>query len=314
MRAARIHGWGTPPVVEEVPDPVRRAGETLVRIEAATVSHLDVTVATGEFTLKPPLPYVPGVEGSGIVLESDTLKPGTQVIFRDRAHGLTGDGSWREFASVRDGALVSLGFRLEAAIAATFFVPVTTAYVALHDVGRIEAGQTVMVSGATGAVGSVAVQLAQAAGAEVIALVSRASRLDQLPMGVTGVALDDAAARARLATERPAHLMIDTVGGAGLGDRIRWMRSGGKVACLGYTAGTAFSIDLPSWFYTDVAILPVNLLSREQRAQEVARKLLPDIAAGAISVPVEEYALTEIADVLEKLGSRGVNGRAVVLM
>lgn len=313
MRAARIHGWNAAPVIDDLAEPVRRPGETLVRIDAAAVGHLDVTVATGEFALRPPLPYVPGVEGSATVLESDTFAPGTQVIFRDGAMGLDRDGTWRERAAVSDDALVPLAIRLDPGVAATFFVPATTAYVALHDIGGLQAGQTVLISGSTGAVGSMAVQVARAAGANVIALVSRAQSLADLPEGVAGVALDDEDAVAKLAAERPADLLLDTIGGSGLGERIGWVRFGGKAACLGYTAGTKFTIDLPTWFFTDVAILPVNLLSREERAQAVALELLPRIADGTIGVEVAEFPLDQAAEALERLRTGRVRGRAVIL-
>ena len=312
MRAVRIHAWNTAPAIDKLGEPDRGTGETLVKVDAATVSHLDITVATGEFTLRPPLPYVPGTEGAATVLASDTFDPGTQVIFRDGAVGLDRDGTWRERAAVRDDALLPLAIRLDPSVAATFFVPVTTAYVALHDIGGMEPGQTVLVSGATGAVGSMAVQLARAAGANVIALVSKAARLPDLPEGVQGVALDDARAAAELRAARPADLLLDTIGGPGLSQRIGWVRFGGKVACVGYTAGTEFTIDLPNWFFTDVAILPVNLMSREARAQEVARELLPQIADSTIKVNVDEFPLEQAAEALRQLANGQIRGRAVI--
>lgn len=312
VRTARIHDWNSAPVIEELAEPVRRAGETLVKVDAATISHLDLTVATGEFALRPPLPYVPGVEGAATVLESKTLDRGSQAIFRDGTMGLDRDGTWREYASVPDDALVPLEVRLDPAVAATFFVPTTTAYIALHDIGGLEPGQTVLVSGATGAVGSMAVQVARAAGARVIALVSRSSRLAGLPDGVEGVALDDAYSVGKLATERPADLLLDTIGGEGLGQRIGWVTFGGKVVCLGYTAGTTFAVDLPNWFFTDVAILPVNLMSREKRAQQVARQLLPEFAAGRLRLEVSEFPLEQAAAALELLSTGRIRGRAVI--
>jgi NADPH2:quinone reductase len=299
MRAALIHAWKSPPAFAEIPDVTRAHGETLVDIQAATVSHLDVTVASGEFSLSPPLPYVPGVEGAGIVVESDALARGQQVIVRDGALGLTRDGAWRERVSVADDDLLPLDITLPPSVAATFFTPVTTAYVALFDVGRLEPGQTVLVSGATGAVGSVAVA-------------SRASRAAQFPDGVSVVALDDETTSARLRASRPADLLIDTIGGEGLGDRVTWVRPGGRVACVGYTAGTTATIDLPNWFFADVSLHPVNMITRRGRAQDIARQVLPDIASGAIRLQVEEFPIEQVAVAWQKLNSRTANGRAVL--
>src|SRR3569833_572083 len=278
MRAVRIHEWNSPPVVDELPAPVRGPGESLVRIEAATVSHLDDLVASGRFGVRPELPYVPGVEGSAIVLESDTHPIGSQVIFRDGPVGLRADGTWRELATVPDDTLLPQAVRLDPSVAACFFVPVTTAYVAVHDVGMLAPGETIMVSGASGAVGSVVVQLALAHGAEVIALVSRASRLSLVPAGATAVDLGDERAVAALARERPAHLLVDTVGGHGLSTLLPGVTAGGRAVGLGHTAGRATTLDLPSWFYSDVTLSPVNMLSRGSRAETIGRMLLGKVA------------------------------------
>lgn len=312
MRAARIHNWNTDPVIEELPDPVRLPAHTLLRIDAATVSHLDVTVASGNFTLRPSLPYVPGCEGAATVIESDTFRPGTQVIFRDGAIGLDRDGTWREEAVVPDEILMALDIELAPTTAATFFMPTTTAAVSLFEVGGLQPRQTVLISGATGAVGSMAVQLALQAEANVIALVSRGTQLCALPKNVVGVALDDGEAIDWLAKDRPADLLLDTIGGSGLSRRIGWVRFGGKVVCLGYTAGTEFTIDLPNWFFSDVAILPVNLMNHATSALKYAREFLPKIADGSLKIDVDEFSLEELVDALERLSAGHLDGRAVI--
>ena len=68
--------------MEEIGVPTAALGESLVRVEAAAVAHLDVTVAGGDFGIKPTLPYTGGVEGCGVVVESATMKPGTRVVLR----------------------------------------------------------------------------------------------------------------------------------------------------------------------------------------------------------------------------------------
>jgi NADPH:quinone reductase len=312
MRAARIHGWNLPPRIDTVDRPVPVAGESLVRMQAATVSHLDITVAGGDFDLVPPLPYVPGCEGAGTVVASDSLAPGTQVILRDGTVGLDRDGTWQEYLSVPDGALLALPTPLPPALAATFLVPVSTAYVALHDVGGLRPGQRVAITGANGAVGAMAVQLAARAEADVVAVVSRRERLATLPAGVRGVSLDDPGALADLDRERPFDLLVDTIGGDGLGRRIGWVAAGGSAVCLGYTAGTGVALDLPGWFFADVTLRPVNLMRHEARAETVALALLPEIADGSLRVAVEEFPLDRAAEAYARAQSGDARFRVVL--
>lgn len=64
MRAIRFHQWGTAPAVDNIAAPERAPGETLVRVNAAAISYLDLTVSSGNFGMKPSLPHVGGIEGS----------------------------------------------------------------------------------------------------------------------------------------------------------------------------------------------------------------------------------------------------------
>src|SRR5215211_3665628 len=136
MRAVRIHAWGAAPTLDEVPAPAARDGETLVRVEAAAVAHLDLTVASGNFRLKPQLPYIGGVEGCGTVVSSETYEPGTRVVLRGGGLGLVRSGTWAELVATRKGA-TPIPAELSPELGATYFVPTTTAYVALHDIGRL---------------------------------------------------------------------------------------------------------------------------------------------------------------------------------
>ncbi|MGW0200925.1 quinone oxidoreductase family protein [Nonomuraea sp. NPDC003201] len=311
-RAARFHAWGAAPVVEDVPEPAYEPGRVLVEVKAAALSHLDLTVATGSFAMKPALPYVGGVEASGVVLEADELAPGTQVLLRGGGLGLLRDGCWTERVSVSPKAVSPLAEPLPHEVAASFFVPATTAYVALHDIARLEPGEEVVVTGATGAVGAMVAQQARLAGATVTGLVGRSDQLDRVPEGVRGVAADDAAAVAELASARSASLLVDTLGGAGLVERTRWVRPGGRAVVIGYVLGTSVTVDLPSWLLDDVALLPVNMVRHERRAREVAPSLVGRLASGELGVEVERFDLAEIAKALELLREGRVRGRAVV--
>jgi NADPH:quinone reductase len=315
MRAARFHAWGEAPVLDEVQEPVRAEGEVLVAVRAGTVAHLDVTIAGGDFGMKPRLPYVAGVEGAGVVVESDPgsgLEPGTQVMLRGGGIGILRDGTWAERVSVPVKAVTPLDEPLPFEVAATFFVPATTAHVALHDVARLQAGEEVVVVGAAGAVGAMVAQQALAAGASVIGVVGRSDQLAQVPKGVDAVDGSSPDVVARLAAARSASLLVDTLGGDGLVARTRWVRPGGRAVVIGYVTGTSVTIDLPSWLLDDVALLPVNMIRQERRAREVSGELVRRLAAGELTVAVQSYDLADAARAVEDLKEGRVQGRAVL--
>ncbi|WP_216896878.1 quinone oxidoreductase family protein [Nocardia alni] len=313
MRAARFHAWGAPPVLDDVPEPVRAEGQVLVRVQAGAVAHLDATVAGGEFGMRPELPYIGGVEGAGVVLAADPgsgLEPGRQVVLRGGGLGVLRDGTWTERVSVPVKAVTSLDHPLAPEVAASFFVPATTAYVALHDVARLARDELVVVTGAAGAVGSMVAQQALVAGARVIGVVGHEERLAQVPPGVEPLSRT---AAEELARQRPATLLVDTLGGSGLIERTRWVRPGGRAVAIGYVTGAEARIDLPSWLLDDVALLPVNMIRRERRAREVAGPLIERLAAGELSVPVQRFDLADAATALDLLRAGRIRGRAVVV-
>ena len=286
MRAARLHDWGGDPVVEDVPTPSRRDGATLVAVEAAAIGHLDLTIGSGRFSLRPELPHIGGVEGCGRVVESGTLPLGTRVLIRGAGVGIVKPGCWADYVVAADKALRPVGDGLPAPLAATFFVPCTTAQVALHDVGGFTEGERVVVSGAAGAVGSVVAHLALHGGAaEVIAA---------------------------LGGKPTATLLVDTLGGAGLPELLGLVRPGGRAVLVGYTLGTTMTLDLPNWLLQEVRLLPVNMMRNDARAEEIAPELATRVAAGQIRLGVELFRLDDVAVALRRLREGRLAGRAVV--
>jgi len=313
MRAIRFHDWRDAPVIDELPEPVAGDGEVLVRIQAAGLSHLDLTVASGTFSFKPTLPYTAGVEGSGVVVSGAGFEPGTQVLVRGGGIGLRRDGTWAEYMAAPAKAVSALSAPLEPAVAATFFQPTSTAHVALHDIARIQDGEQVIVVGAAGAVGGQVVQQALRAGAHVTGVVSRADQLARLDPAAEGLLLDDSEGLAALAKERTATLLIDTIGGAQLPERVRWVAPGGRAVLVGYVAGTTFEVDLPSWLLEDVALLPMNMIRREPRARELSADLAQQLAAGQLSLEVETFGPEQVPEALARLAAGEVAGRAALV-
>lgn len=188
MRAAVISEVGRAPSVGELPDPDPRAlvapewpvaspsrraaedtqpadGLTLVEVRSAALNPLDLHVAAGRFFQgRPQLPYAPGVEGAGVVIESDSAAAGTRVRFEVGHPGYGTNGSLVERAVAPDSTLVELPADIDEDTAAAAGVAGITAMRAL-DLLEIQSGERVLVLGATGAIGQLALQLARIAGA-----------------------------------------------------------------------------------------------------------------------------------------------------
>lgn len=310
MKAVRVHAWNEAPVLESVPEPPEREGHSVVRIEAASVGHLDRTIWRGDFLHPPALPYVPGVEGSGVVERGGRFAPGTRVWFRGGGLGTRRDGSWCERCAVPDAILGVLPDEVSFEAGATFFSPCTSAWVALHEVGGVRAGERVLVTGAAGAVGSIVCQLARAAGADVIGVVGTATRLAQLDDGVRGVVV--ARGEARAPDGLQADLLIDTVGGATLAALLPAVVAGGRAVLVGYLGGSRLVLDLTEFIQRDVSLLPLNMLHREAAGRAVAPSLLERIADGSLRVAWRVFGFAQAAEALEWLGSPDHRGRAVL--
>lgn len=314
MRAARLHSFGQAPVIDEVDVPAREAGQTLVRIDAAALGHLDMTVASGNFDVRPQLPHIGGTDGAGTVVESDTFEPGTRVLVRGGGIGLFKNGCWAEYVVAADKAFTPFDSGLAPEVAATFLLPSTTGYVAVHDVADVRVGERVIVSGASGAVGSMAAQFALLAGAsEVIGVVPREDQAALLPDGVRPIVGRGAEVAEALGPDPVAEVLIDTLGGDALPTLLAHVVPGGRAALIGYTLGTELTIDLPNWLLSDVAILPVNMIRKTARQAELAPDMISRLVAGDIRLAVQQFPLDDIAAALQMMREGKVAGRAVVV-
>jgi len=291
LKAVRIHGFDAVPVLEEIAEPTARPGRTIVRMEAATVGHIDRTVWRGSFLKHPPLPYTPGVEAAGVVIASGRYQAGQRVWLRGSGLGTLFDGTWCEQIDAPDEALGLLPDDVPMTLGAAFFSPTTSAWVALHEVAKLQAGEQVLVTGASGAVGSLVMQLARDAGCAAVAV----------------------AADAEPPAPASADLLIDTVGGDVLARTLPAVRPGGRAVLVGYTAGPTLSLDIAHFLQRDVALLPLNMFRREAQGRAAVPELLARLADGRLKLEVRPFALADAAAALDWIAQRGHRGRAVLV-
>jgi NADPH:quinone reductase len=170
MKAILCRRLGGPEVLslEDVPEPALGSGRVRVRLTAAGVNFPDLLMVAGGYQLRPDLPFVPGMEAAGVVLEAAVdvtgWQAGTRVMVRLRP------GAFQEQAVVSPSQLMALPDGLDDVHAAAFPIAYLTAWHALVQRGRLAAGEVVLVHGAAGGTGMAAVDVALRLGATVVAV------------------------------------------------------------------------------------------------------------------------------------------------
>src|SRR3984885_14115827 len=229
MKAAVIDTLGTAPRVTAYPDPSPAAGDlVLVKVEATALNAVDLHLASGQHRAGPPqLPYVPAIEAVG------TIVAGPDQGLRVRAAVPAGlvpgvNGGMAELLLTDRATCIPVPGGLDSVAAAAIGVVGTSADLSLRRAG-IQAGESVLVLGATGPLGTAFLQLARLAGAKrVIAAGRNPERLAQLP-GADGVAvLGEEPLSERLASlGGPVDLVVDPVWGPWAEPALACLKPGG---------------------------------------------------------------------------------------
>ena len=234
----------------DVPVPQPGPGEVRVRVRAAAVNFPDLLMTRGDYQLKPPLPFVSGLEFAG---EVDALGEGVadwQV--GDAVVGGNRFGAMAEYCVAPAAALRAKPEQLTWEEAAAYPVAYLTAYVALVRCARVEAGEWVLVHGAAGGVGLAAVDLAKALGARVIAAASSADKREAIARLYAPDAVIDGGPGFRervkeLTGGAGANVIFDPVGGDMFDESTRCIAFGGRLLVIGFASGRIpeVSVNMP---------------------------------------------------------------------
>jgi NADPH2:quinone reductase len=215
-------------------------GQVRVAIRAAGINFPDILMAAGEYQLKPPLPFTPGVEAAGDVVEVDGAAQGVSV--GDRVIIKLRHGAYADEAVVAPSQLVPLPSNFDYAEGATFLAAHGTAYHALIDRGQLQAGEVLLVHGAGGGVGLAAVEIGKMLGATVIAAASSEDKLAVArKKGADHVVLYGREpfrdAVKRITDGRGADVVFDPVGGEVFENSVRCIAWGARILVIGFTGG-----------------------------------------------------------------------------
>ncbi|MEA2601404.1 MAG: hypothetical protein QOF89_2396 [Acidobacteriota bacterium] len=307
------------PRVGDLPDPAPGQGEILVAIEAAGLNHADLHQLRGAYPPPPGESQVPGLECAGVVLEGEpgsVWQPGTRVM------ALLGGGGHATRVAIPVGQLMPLPDNLSFIEGAAIPEAALTAWVNLVVEGGLQAGETVLVTGATGGMGTFAVQLARELGARVLAAGRNRERLEMLRgLGIEEVCLEGAnlPGQVREATGgRGVDLVLEFTGGAESAGHLAALAPRGRMIVVGLVGGRKVEVDFGLVLSRRLQVVGSLLRSRprEEKAQLVAdftAFALPRLRDGRLRPVVDRVIPFErAAEAYQALERGGVFGKIVL--
>jgi NADPH2:quinone reductase len=319
MKAIRVSAYGGPEVLklEEVPTPTPGPGQVLVRNHAVGVNPVDTYLRSNTDNRGPKLPYTPGSDAAGVV---EAVGPGVAgVKAGDRVYvGGTATGAYAELCVCSPAQVHPLAGRVRFAQGAAVNVPYATAYHALFNRGHGDAGETVLVHGASGGVGIGAVQLARARGLTVIgtAGTERGRRL-VLEQGAHH-ALDHSAPGyldelMRLTDNRGVEIVLEMLANVNLQKDLGIIATRGRIVVIGNRGTT--EINARHAMNKDAAILgmALNHASPAQLAG-IHAALVEGLGNGTLRpVIAQELPLAQASRAHEAVMEPGHSGKVVLI-
>jgi len=321
MHAIVVDRWGGPEALTwcETPMPRPSADECLVKVEAAGVNFADLQMCAGRYR-SVALPFIPGLEVAGVVAACGPAV--TRFRAGDRIVALMGQGGYAEYATALEARAMFLPARWDAQQGAAFLMVFLTAYHALTTLGRLQAGESVLIHAAAGGVGSAAVQLAKAVGAVVLGTVSRPEKAERLrALSIdrvidysTGAFADDVL---RATDDRGVDLVLDSVGGSVFRESLRCLAPRGRLVGFGAASGEPGQVlisDLQSKNLT-VSGLGSTAMAREPGATKAALAALMPLVESERIAPVigERFPLPEAAQAHALIASRRSVGKILLI-
>lgn len=229
----------------EVEPPEPREGEVLVRVEMAALNPADRYLVQGQYPRAGAPPFTPGRDGCGVVEQAapnGRFCKGDRVVLLGGLTGISAQGMLAEYAAVPEAWLAPAPPGWSTAEAAAGPLVLLTAWRALAICGRVQPGETVLVTGASGGVGTAAILLAKALEARVVALSRSPEKRARLAEMGADITLDAAAAdlgkqvKAALDGGR-IDLVVENLGGPWLKQAVQWTGLGGRIMVVGLLAG-----------------------------------------------------------------------------
>lgn len=316
--SALADDFSTLRIEEQVLPPLGKS-EARVKMRAASLNFPDVLMTQGKYQLKPPMPFVPGMEGAGEVVAVGEhvrdVKPGDEVVVASR-FGMMAEEVIVPAASLRPKAAA-----MTWAEAASYPAAWLTAYVALVRRGALQRGETLLVHGAAGGVGMAAVDLGLLLGATVIATASTPEKLAVLKARGAHHVIDYTQGFReevkRITRDRGADVIYDPVGGDVFDESVRCIAFDGRLLVIGFTSGRIPTVSVNMPLIKGFSVVGVRAGEYGRQFPEKGRENIAAVEKFAHEGLVRPHigfvaTLDDAGEAFRAMAARRVIGKAVV--
>jgi NADPH2:quinone reductase len=316
MKAYRANRLGGPPALAlaEAGEPAPGPGDAVIAVEAVGLNLADLAALAGERHPRPGLPFTPGVEIAGRLVEGEG--PGSRIVTFVPWGGLA------ERVVARREACVAVPDSLDASQAAALPLAYAGALMALEGKARLAAGQDLLVLGAGGAAGLAAIAIGKLLGARVIGAANGAERLAQARAHGADQVFDSglvavAEAAGKATGGKGADVVFDPVGGDASTAALAALAQGGRIVAAGFAGGRASALNPARLFLLGGELLTANTILEVERDPLAARDALARVVAwtaeGRLSPRIAaQFAFSDVRHALDYVGSRKGSGAVIV--
>lgn len=309
----------------EVPDPIIKADEALVKIEAAALNRADLMQREGDYPPPAGCPEWMGLEISGEIVEiGNEAKEKSAWKLGDKVCALLGGGGYAEYVSVKYDMLMPVPKNCTMVEAAAIPEAFATAYLNLFIEGKIEEGDTLLMHAGASGLASVVIPMAKAFGIRVITSVSTDKKAEMIKPLNADVVINKSREKTadvlkkELENGHGVSVAIDCLGGEHMGECLPYLKHGARWIMIAALAGTKTEIDLKNIYVRNVRIIGSTLRSRapEVKAQilaELVKNVFPKIEQGLIKPAIYKVFPIEQAEEAQAVLQRNENIGKVVL-
>lgn len=320
MKAIVITQPGDPDVLryDEAPDPRPDPGELLVRVRATAVNRADLLQRRGAYPPPPGASPILGLELAGeVVSGADAWQPG------DRVMAVVTGGGYAELAAVPSGMAIRIPDRLSFEEAAAIPEAFLTAFLNLFTLGRLQAGEAVLIHAGASGVGTAAIQLARAAGARVLTTAGsdeKLARCRELGAEVTiNYKRESFADRVREATDgQGVALVLDFVGAPYWEGNLAALALGGRLMLIGFLGGSRGQLDIGPILGKGLTVAGTTLRrtplpQKTALTQSFAEFALPRFERGELRPVIDSvYPLAQAAEAHRAMEANANAGKIVL--